>query len=191
MRTRRTAPPGPPHRQHPRGCGQRGPERRQPDSADGQRLGSRLSPVRSSAGPGRRAGARHSDLDRVQASLLRCLVANRGRTEIRQQKGNGRDGPIRTQTRASLGLEPNPEPRRTPPNSRRGLRNRRSQVRILSGALRSIPLCAHSCRKSLESMKWPRGAVPSHSVRFRGLPAAHGYISATSCAGITAGLAGR
>ena len=42
----------------------------------------------------------------------------------------------RAQTNSSPGIEPNPEPRRAPPNSGRGLRNRRSQVRILSGALR-------------------------------------------------------
>jgi hypothetical protein len=42
----------------------------------------------------------------------------------------------RAQTNSSRGIEPNPEPRRAPPNSIRGLRNRRSQVRILSGALR-------------------------------------------------------
>src|SRR5215208_1138349 len=47
----------------------------------------------------------------------------------------------RTQTSADPDIEPNPEPRRAPPNSRRGLRNRRSQVRILSGALRKSPLC--------------------------------------------------
>jgi hypothetical protein len=41
----------------------------------------------------------------------------------------------RTRTSSSSATEPNPERRRTPPNSRRGLRNRRSQVRILSGAL--------------------------------------------------------
>jgi hypothetical protein len=40
----------------------------------------------------------------------------------------------RTQTSSSPDIEPNPEPRRAPPSSRRGLRNRRSQVRILSGA---------------------------------------------------------
>ena len=40
----------------------------------------------------------------------------------------------RTPTSSSPGIEPNPEPRRAPPNSRRGLRNRRSQVRIRSGA---------------------------------------------------------
>ena len=47
---------------------------------------------------------------------------------------------IRTQTSASPAAEPNAEPRRAPPNSRRGLRNRRSQVRILSGALRFLAL---------------------------------------------------
>ena len=41
----------------------------------------------------------------------------------------------RTQTNSSPDMEPNPEPRRAPPNSQCGLRNRRSQVRILSGAL--------------------------------------------------------
>ena len=44
-------------------------------------------------------------------------------------------GSSRTQTNSSPGIEPNPEPRRAPPNSRRGLRNRRSQVRNLSDAL--------------------------------------------------------
>ena len=43
----------------------------------------------------------------------------------------------RTQTNSNPEIEPNPERRRAPPNSRRGLRNRRSQVRILSGALAS------------------------------------------------------
>jgi hypothetical protein len=42
----------------------------------------------------------------------------------------------RAQTNSNPKIEPNPELRRAPPNSSRGLRNRRSQVRILSGALR-------------------------------------------------------
>jgi SnoaL-like domain len=48
----------------------------------------------------------------------------------------------RTQTNLSPDIEPNPEPRRAPPNSRRGLRNRRSQVRILSGAPQQSPAIA-------------------------------------------------
>jgi hypothetical protein len=69
------------------------------------------------------------------------------------QKGNKRaterTESRRTQTNSSPGIEPNPEPRRTPPNFRRGLRNRRSQVRILSGALvwfRSVQRLARLCR---------------------------------------------
>ena len=40
----------------------------------------------------------------------------------------------RARTNSSPGIEPNPEPRRAPPNSPRGLRNRRSLVRVQSGA---------------------------------------------------------
>ena len=57
-------------------------------------------------------------------------------------------------------MEPNPEPSRAPPNTRHGLRNRRSQVRILSGALGGM---AHRCfgRKAavllcMESSTLPR-----------------------------------
>ena len=46
----------------------------------------------------------------------------------------------RTLTSSNPDIEPNPEPRRTPPKTRRGLRNRRSQVRILSGASQETPL---------------------------------------------------
>ena len=59
-----------------------------------------------------------------------------------QQRATDGTESSRTQTGASPGIEPNSEPRRAPPNSRRGLRNRRSQVRILSGALRD-PCCGH------------------------------------------------
>ena len=71
----------------------------------------------------------------------------------------------RTQTNSNPGLEPNPEPRRAPPNSRRGLRNRRSQVRILSGALQETR-CGNADRGLA-----PRDAAAATSAKLAQRPA--------------------
>jgi hypothetical protein len=82
----------------------------------------------------------------------------------------------RAQTNSNPKIEPNPELRRAPPNSPRGLRNRRSQVRILSGALTKAPLrrgfLSRGCGRSAsngrvgnrEGNTWPWRRNPGTSV---------------------------
>ena len=62
------------------------------------------------------------------ASVVDCPPHPTRCVRAGQQKGNGRAEPSRTQTSAGPVIELNPVPRRAPPNIRRGLRNRRSQV---------------------------------------------------------------
>jgi hypothetical protein len=86
---------------------------------------------------------------RISPTAKGCIPC--GAAEMREGSGVGNkratDGTesSRTPDESQPAIEPNPEPRRAPPNSRHGLRNRRSQVRNLSGALTNSHETASPC----------------------------------------------